>query len=697
MKDRNKVAGIVCGSVVQAQVVQGDLHLHSSSVLVVPRQLPRCAATVVGRGVELAKLNRLLDGPESTAVVSGAAGIGKTTVCLRWARSVAKRFPDGQLHVDLRGFDPMYAPLTPAEAVRGFLDGFGVPPERIPPGQKAQLDLYRSITADRRVLVVLDNVRDVQQVRNLLPGGSGCVVVISSRTELSGLVVSGQVRRIKLGLLSDVDARQLISRRLDGVPTTSQAVGALAEQCGGLPLALAIVAGRAAEDRTFPLDVLVDELRSESQRLDGLDTGDPYTTVRNVFSWSYLALPTAARRMFRLLGLMIGTTIALPGVASLAGVPVIRARAILIDLSRANLVEEHLPGRYRFHDLLREYALERLVEEEPESLRTAATSRLLDSYLRTAMTVDAVLSPHRLRTAVPTTAPGVVVIETADYREALDWCAAEHQSLVGAVSYAFRHGQDRHAWQLAWALVTYLRRFGHHGDRERTQRIALTAARRLGDGHAEAKISRVLGKTLVGAGRHRDAEVFLERAIVLFEQLGDAAEESDALLGRGRAHHEQGRLDDASSDARRALVLAESADNANLRATALNAIGRNMIALGDPGEGIAHCTAALALYGEIGNSEGAADALRMLGWACYLMGEFDEAVTHYQASLELDLALGDEFYAALVLAAEGDAHLAAGRRPTAVAAWRRAVELLDGLGSHEAERVRTRLRTIDSS
>ncbi|MET8854107.1 tetratricopeptide repeat protein [Amycolatopsis sp. NPDC004625] len=688
MVERNIVSGDIHGSVVQAHTIQGNLHVHAP-VVIVPRQLPRSGGEVVGRAAELAALERGLNPAHRTVVISGTAGVGKTALCLHWAWSVAGRFPDGQLYVDLRGFDPLRPPLSTAEVVRGFLDGFGVPAERIPFDVDAQVNLYRSVVADRRVLVVLDNARDANQVRSLLPGGPGCAAVVTSRNELTGLVVRDDVRRIGLDLLGEADARCLIAGRLQGIPAGDGEVGELAARCAGLPLALAIVAGRAAQ-WPFPLSTLVDELRSATQRLDSLDTGDPYSTARSVFSWSYEALPAPAQRAFRLLGTTTGSDVGLPAAASLIGLPRPRSRALLTELVRANLLEEHLPGRFRFHDLLHEYAVERLAEE-PEAGRTAAITRMVESYLQTAVAADALLSPHRLRTAVPPAGPDVVVAEVSDYRQALAWCAAEHQLAVGAVAKAVETGLDRQAWQLAWALVTYLRRFSHHHDRLATQRQALTAARRLGDPHAEGKISRVLGKTLIRLGHQDEADDLLERAVELFREQGDQPEESDALLGRTRLHLQRGRLREADADARRALSLTEAAGHLNLRATALNTVGYCALAAGAPLETITHCTEALQLYREIGNIEGAADVLRMLGSAHAGLGQWDEAIARYEDSLAQDLVLQDEYHAALVLDRIGCAHSAAGRTSDAISAWRRSLALMEYLDPQEAGEIRGRL------
>lgn len=679
-------------AVVQANAIYGDVHINEPK-LAVPQQLPHGVGDLVGRAADLEMLDRASHSASRVVVISGTAGVGKTALCLHWARSVAARFPGGQLYVDLRGFDPSHPPLSTEEVVRGFLDGFGIPPERIRSGVDAHVNLYRSMTADRRMLVVLDNARDAEQVRPLLPGGSKCVVVVTSRTEMTGLLVREGARRIGLDLLDEADARRLVASRVDGVSADSDAVGVLVARCAGLPLALAIVAGRAVQRRSFSLSVLADELCSATQRLDALDTGDPYTTARSVFSWSYEALPLAAQRLFRLLGSTIGSDVALPAAASLVGLSCARTRVVLSDLVRANLVDEHVPGRFRLHDLLREYAAE-LLAEEPAEQRVAATTRMIDSYLHTAVAADAVLNPHRLRIEVPPPQPDVVVVDVSDYQKALDWCVAEHRLAVSAVELAVRVGLDRHAWQLAWALVTYLRRSSHHLDRQTTQRLALAAARRLGDPYGEAKICRVLGKSLVRQGREVEAEDFLERAVALFHELGEQAEEADALLGLVTQSWRQDRLGEADADARRALMLAEAAGSTNLRAIALIAIGRCALALGNPRETVGCCTAALVLYRAVDNDEGRAYALRVLGSAYHDLGQWDAAVVAYEESLGLDVALRDDYFAALVLDQIGLAHQAAGRMAKATLAWRRSVELLECLGNTEVDGVRARLNAV---
>ncbi len=350
-----------------------------SPVVAVPRQLPAAVARFAGRAAELEALTSLLEeaalpgGTVRISVIDGMAGIGKTALAVQWAHQVAGRFPDGQLYVNLRGFDPAGPPVTPAEAVRGFLDAFEVPAARIPVSLDAQAALYRSLLAGRRVLVVLDNARDAGQVRPLLPGSPGCSVVVTSRNRLTGLIADG-ARPLTVGLFTLTDARQMLVRRLgaDRVAAQPQAVQQIIDRCALLPLALSIVAARAGAYPDFPLTALAEELRDAEGRLPTLDPGEAATSVTAVFSWSYQRLSDRAARMFRLLGLHPGPDITATSAASLAAIPVPEARLLMKELDRANLITEHAPGRFTFHALLRAYAATQTRTHDPGTDRNAA-------------------------------------------------------------------------------------------------------------------------------------------------------------------------------------------------------------------------------------------------------------------------------------------------------------------------------------
>ena len=357
----------------------------------VPAQLPPAVAAFAGRGAELASLDALLPaaaqaGPGRDAaavmvVLSGTAGVGKTALAVHWAHQMAAQFPDGQLYVNLQGFDPDGTVLEPSEAVRGFLEAFGVPAARIPAALAAQAGLFRSLLAGRRVLMVLDNARDAAQVRPLLPGSPGCLAIVTSRDRLAGLVARECAHPLALDLLSAAEARDLLARRLGSgrVDREPAAVDDIIAGCARLPLALTIAAARAATSPGFPLRVYGTELRGAARALDPLPGGDLTTDVRAVFSWSYRALSDPAARMFRLVGLHPGPDISLAAAASLAATRPGQARVPLDELTQAHLLAEHTPGRYTCHDLLRAYATEQALAHDSQDARDAAVHRVLDT------------------------------------------------------------------------------------------------------------------------------------------------------------------------------------------------------------------------------------------------------------------------------------------------------------------------------
>ena len=356
----------------------------------VPRQMPARTPYFAGRDSELSTLGRLLcSAPGAVgaqvAVITGTAGVGKTTLALHWASGAAEQFPDGQLYLNLRGFDPSGNPVTAAAAIGGFLAAFGIPDERIPANPEVQAALYRTVLADRKVLLVLDNARDAAHVRPLLPGSPACRVVVTSRNQLAGLLVTPGARPLCLGVLSPAEAREMLALHLGDsrLDQDREAVDALLILTARLPLALAIVAARGAVRRDFPLSSFAAGLAEARARLDNLDAGDAESDIRTVFSWSYQNLTDLAARMFRLLGLHPGPDVAVRAAASLAGLPLEQAEKALTELTTASMLTEHVPGRYSFNDLLREYAAEQCLLTDNETEQRMATQRMLDHYLVT--------------------------------------------------------------------------------------------------------------------------------------------------------------------------------------------------------------------------------------------------------------------------------------------------------------------------
>jgi len=671
-----------------------------------PRQLPGVAAHFTGREGELAELSRGLDrageqapGTVMISAIDGMAGVGKTALAVHWAHQVARRFSGGQLYVNLRGFDPAGAPAAPEQAIRELLDGLAVPAAKIPPGLPAQAALYRSLLAGRRVLIVLDNARDEQQVRPLLPAGPGCLVLITSRRQLAGLAATDGARLLTLDVLSPAEARQMLTARL-GVGRAAAdpaAVTQIAALCAHLPLALAIAAARAAARPRFSLPALAAELRDAAGRLNALDTGDPAASIRAVFSWSTHHLTPAAARMFRLLGLHPGPAITASAAASLAGAPPAAARRDLGELTRAHLITEHTPGRYALHDLLRAYATEQAHATDDEQARRAATRRVLDHYLHAAHAADRLLNPARDQITLAACVGGVRPERLADYGQAMAWFRAEHEVLLAVLTLAVDAGCDTHAWQIPWTMVDFSEFSGHWHDWIATQRIALAATRRLGHRAGEARCGRALGYAYARTGRDNDALDHLRRALRLFRDVGDP-------IGEARTHQDvswmldrQGRPAQALHHDRIALRLYEQAGHRAGQANALNAIGWLHAMLGDYRQAVDHCGQALVLHRELGNRRGEAATLDSLGYSYHHLGQHGEAVACYQQSLGLFRELADRSNEAQILTHLGDAYHAAGNRGPAGDAWQQALAILDDLHLPDAGPVRAKLTTADDA
>jgi DNA-binding SARP family transcriptional activator len=669
-----------------------------------PAQLPLDMRSFTGRGAELAELDKILAaaGEQPTAVVisalSGTAGVGKTALAVHWAHRVAGQFPDGQMYVNLRGFDPTGSVVSPAEAVRGFLDALGVSPQRLPHDLPAQVGLYRSLLAGRRMLVVLDNAYDAEQVRPLLPGAPGSLVVVTSRCELSGLVAAEGAYPLTLDLLSAVEARQLLTRRLgaDRIAGEPAAVDEIIALCARLPLALAIVAARAAARPGFPLAALASQLCAARGRLDAFADGDSATDVRAVFSWSYDTLGADAARLFRLLGLHPGPDIAPPAAASLAGLPPRQVGRLLAELSRAHLIAERTPGRYVFHDLLRAYAAELVRTVDTGAERRAALHRMLDHYLRTAHRADRLLYPFRDPIALPPHQEGTAAAEDlTDHGQALEWFTAEHPVLLATIELAASSGFDAHTWKLAWTLTTFFDRRGHWRDQAATQQTALQAALRTADRSGQAHAHRGLALACAQLGSTDDAIAHLRCTLDLLDETGDHTGQADTHLTLGWVLERQDRRPGALRHAEHALELFRAAGHKAGQARALNAIGWHHAQLGDHEEAVTRCQQALTLLGQLGDRRGAAAPWDSLGYAHHQLGHYPQAITCYQHALDLFREVGDRYNEGDVLIHLGDTHHAAGHIDAARDAWLQALDVLDALDRPDTDDVRTRLSRVD--
>jgi tetratricopeptide (TPR) repeat protein len=672
-------------------------------VRVPPRQLPAAVRHLVGQTPPLARLTALLDEAGTTpatavvAAVVGPAGTGKSSLAIRWAHQVAEKYPDGQLHLNLRGFDPSGSPMSPAEALRTLLDAFAVPPEGIPRSLDAQAGLYRSLLAGRRVLIVLDNARDAEQVRPLLPSSSGCLAVITSRDSLTGLVATNNVERVVLGLLSPEDALEMLAQRLgdDRWVAEAPAVQEIIQRCSGLPLALAVTAARATMQRDRPLAAIAEELRQAGESLDPFASGDPLADVRTAFSWSYDTLSPAAARLFRLLALAPGPGIGTAAAASLAGLPRREVRSAMTELVQSQLVMEVAPGRYSFHDLLRTYAIEQAHAGEPAESREAAVRRVLDHYLHTGDAADRKLYAARGRIALPPAAAGVVPETITDLEQAIVWFAREHLALPAAIELSLRYHLHGYAWRLTWVTNTFFSRQGHWHECLRLQRLALDAARHLGDALAEAECHRMVGRTLVRLGRFDEARHSLVEAVRMWVDLGDTVGQAHDQLNLGEVCMRLGRLDDALRHAQQALELYRAAGHESGQANALNNCGYLHAQLGDHEQALRQCEQALRLHQRIGDEQGEATTWDSLGYTHHLREEHEDAVGCYERAVALYAGHGHRYFEALSLIGLGDSCEAMGRPATAAEVWRRALEVLTELESPDRADVQTRLARLD--
>jgi DNA-binding SARP family transcriptional activator len=668
---------------------------------VVPRQLPLGVSPFAGRGDELTRLGSWLGRGGSgalTVAICGAAGVGKTTLAVHWARQIAGQFPGGQLYLDLRGFSPAGRPADLAEAIRCLLASLGVPARRIPADAQAQVGLYRSLLADRdRVLVLLDNARDAAQVRPLLPAGGGSLAIVTSRRDLAGLAAVDGAKLLSLDVLSQAEASQLLASRLgpDLVAARPAAITELSALCARLPLALAIAAARAALPAGPALTSLVAELRDARTRLDALDTGDQASSLRAVLSWSYDHLSEPAARMFRLLGVQPARDIGVSAAASLAGLPAGQAGHQLAELARVQLLTRRsgagFGSRFGFHDLLRAYAAERAQAQETPAALTAALGRFLDHYLHTGNAADLLLGPARDPLVLPPPARGVVPEPIADSQQAAAWFETEGDALLAAAHAAGPAGFASHVWQLGWVLSVYLERQGRWSDWVQLQRAALAAATALNDVAAAARSHRALGIALIPLGCREEARSHLSAALAAYREADDPIGQARVSLDLALAAELAGQDAEALDHAERSLHLFRTAGHPAGQGRALNAVGWYYARLGETSRAILPCQQAVGLCAERGDQVGEAAAWDSLGYCHRQLGDYPAALSCATRAVELTGLIGDRYHQADALASLGDTHEAAGDLPSARSAWQQALRILDDLHHPDALTLRKKL------
>ncbi|WP_320779278.1 ATP-binding protein [Streptomyces sp. CRN 30] len=670
----------------------------------VPGQLPPDLRVFQGRQSVMARMEHLTaeagERPAHVLItaVGGMAGVGKTALAVHWAHQVADRYPDGQLYVNLRGFDPSAAPAAPGEVLAGFLNALGVPGRRIPDGTDARAALFREETDGRRLIVVLDNARDSRQVRPLLTRSPGCLTVVTSRNHLTGLATTDGAHLIDLDLWTYDEALAALAARIgpDRVAAEPGPAAELVELCGRLPLAVAVLAAHLAAEPRLPLRVTVREVTEARSRLDMLSTDDPRTDVRAVFSWSYRALDPAAARFFRHLAVIPGPVLSAEVAASASGVPMPRARGALRTLVSAGLLSRDAEGRYVLHDLVREHASD-LLDQGPDD-RPAAESRLFDYLRHNARTAARTLNPHRVGSDGSDSGPpvpGALLLTFGSREDALAWFQQEERTVMAVPDTAGDPRLLRLRRDLAHDCVPYFSARGQWADEIAVQRRGLDAALLLDDPVGAGTAASDLARALALAGTEHADEV--EELIRLAERQHPRippVRRAHTLRATGWIRYHQGRHAEAVDLNREALEIYRTVPEPNLVARQLNAIGYNLALMGRYREAVASCRQALPILQEQGNRFSEAATWDSIGYALYHLGELREAVDHYRTSLRLYDDAPDAFNQAEVLDHLAQAHAGLAEPEAAHDAWSRAAELLDTIAHPRAAELRARARDV---
>ncbi|WP_346777196.1 NB-ARC domain-containing protein [Streptomyces sp. HNM0575] len=681
----------------QAGNVSGDIHFHPGPPLPnagpTPRQLPADVRTFVNRTDELRSLDAILTGQSgerlvvSVHVVAGTAGAGKTSLVLHWAHQVKDRFPDGQFFVNLRGYDPG-EPVPAEHALRRFLRALGVGDDQVPQDVDDAAALYRSLLADRRVLIVLDNAATVSQVRPLLPGIGKSLVVVTSRNRLAGLAIRDGARRMTLGTLPEDEAIALLRVLTSGYrPEDDEAkLTELARLCARLPLALRIAAERAASHPHMRIDDLIADLQDESALWDALSTGidEEAEAVRSVFAWSYRALPPHSARLFRLMGVHPGPEFSLHAAAALADLPLGRARQLLDDLVGAHLLEQTAPDHFQFHDLLRAYATEQAQREEPAEERRSALRRVLEWYLTTALTAQRWIRPSAVLPLPEPNDPEPPLL-LADYDAAVDWAERERAALLRTVPAAVPEGFDTLAWQSAEALWNARPPSAPVADWLDVGRAGLAAAERAGEQAAVVRLLHYLGMAFRQCRRLDEGLRCHERALEISRAAEMRYEEGRSHNLIGLIHLEFRRLGQAAGEFDRAAGIFRECDDPRRAAVALSNTASTHLDAGHLAEAGAAVREALAAHRALNNAESVGNALSILAELLREQGESTAAREAIDEALDIALSRRNHTLEGFWLLTLGDIQRAAGQYGDASASYQRSARIHRRLGDRSRE------------
>ncbi|TCO55651.1 ATP-binding protein [Actinocrispum wychmicini] len=705
------------GAVVQAGTIQhvtltGHGPRPAGLAAVVPRQLPGTVRDFTGRADHVATLDTVLptdttpeaaDAPGAVVItaIDGTGGIGKTTLAVWWAHRVQHQFPDGTLHVNLRGYGPG-DPATPDDALDGFLRALGVSAEAIPVSVDTKAAMFRSLLAGRRVLLVLDNANHPEQIRPLLPGSPGCVVVVTSRDSLTGLVITDGAQRITLDLLSETEAHDLVTGILGPARAGAEpaAVAELVRLCARLPLALRIAATRIAASPQVTVAEVVTDLADDRARLDALSRGvDERTAVRAVFDYSYQRLTADQARLFRRLGLHPGPEISVHAAGAVADLDPHQARQGLLELADAHMITAVGRRRFRFHDLLRAYAAERAHQHHDAAERDGALDGLLCWYAHTAATCDTLLFPANHRFSYQLRPPAHPLPMTDD-ASASTWLETERDNLLAALRHAASHDRFHHTFVLAEATRFLSAWGGRQEERLEVCSVAVDAATRSGDRHAQARFHDLRGSALYFLHRWDEAVSETQLAFALAQELGDRFRYASSLNNLARIHLAQDDATTAIPLFEQALPVAKGADSGHIEAAVAHNLCIAHTRLGDYQRALEYGEHSLALRRQCGNRPGEAEVLHQLARAVRELGEYPRAIDLCQNAVTVGRSTPawpiDTVAEPLETLAQCLHHT--GRTTDAIAHWQEAAAVFDHYGEPQrAEQIRDHLRTLSEA
>ncbi|MFF2541688.1 ATP-binding protein [Kitasatospora sp. NPDC058063] len=694
---RSSLSGSSAGNVVQARDIRGPVHFHAAQSSEarhgepVPWQLPTDVRGFVNRTAEQEAMDRLLVEQQPVAqvlVLTGTAGVGKTSLALHWAHAVRAQFPDGQLYANLRGYDPQ-EPVAPAQVLERFLRALGVPAAAIPTDPEAMASTYRSLVAGRRMLIVLDNASRAAQVRPLLPGVPGCLVVVTSRHRLSGLGVREGARHLTLEVLAEHDAVELLRavtaeyRSGDDPDELAQ----LARLCARLPLALRIAAERAAGRPRMLLNDLIQDLRDESSLWDALSSEDEEESeaVRSVFAWSYRALPADAARLFRMLGLHPTGEFSTAAAAALVAGSIRQTGRLLDGLVASHMVEQTAPDRYRFHDLLRAYAIDQARHEQESEESERAVRRVLDWYLHAADAAQVRVAPHEPRVSLSPLDPQVEPAAFGDVAAAMRWFETERENLTAATRTAAALGLDEHVWQLAVVLRAFHMQRNTFQDWFATSRLGLEAARRCDDRRAQAELHESLGMAFTQSSRFDQAGEQYEAALAIRSELEDPAGEALTLNGLGLLRLRQHRLPGAQDAFERARALFQGLGDAYWEPRMTVNLAQVQAELGRLAEAERLVRAGLESFRGVGDRWAEGNAMCILSVIQLEDDRTGEALESAQGAVDLAVDLDSAVAEGHWLTQLGNVQCAAGRSADALDSYQRAAVLQRSLGDRGRE------------